>query len=164
MSEIWRDIPGYEGLFWVSATGRVYNRRTGRILRAFPSGSGYLKVMLCYDATRHAALVHRLVAAAFIPNPDQKPQVNHKNGIKTDNAVANLEWCTMSENLRHRHRVLNQRGGRSKPVVCSETGVEYPSAKEAAAALGLNRTGITQVCNGQQKTTKNLHFKHKEDI
>lgn len=163
ISEIWRDVPNYEGLYQVSNTGKVRNARSGRVLKPHRQGSGYLQTMLSKDGSRSHPLVHRIVASAFIPNPEQKPQINHKNGDKSDNRSENLEWCTMSENLKHRHRVLGQPGSRCKPVVCIDTGVSYPSAKAAAVALGLRRVGITQTCNGQQKTTKKLKFKFMED-
>lgn len=162
MTPIWKDAPGYEGRYQVSNHGEVRNARSGRTLKPHRQGSGYLQTMMIKEGERTYPLVHRLVALAFLPNPENKPQINHKNGDKTDNRPENLEWCTLSENLKHRHRVLNQPGTRCKPVVCIDTGVSYSSAKAAAEALGLRRVGITQVCNGQQKTTKKLKFKFKE--
>lgn len=163
MIEVWKDVPGYAGLYQVSNAGRVRNARSGRVLKLHRQGRGYCQAMLSKDGHRSHPLVHRLVALAFIPNPDNKPQINHINGDKGDNRPSNLEWCTLSENLYHRHRVLGQPGGRSHPVVCENTGEVYPSAKAAAAVLGLNRTGVTQVCNGKQTTTKKLKFKYLED-
>jgi hypothetical protein len=162
MAEIWRDAPGYEGAYQVSTLGRVRNTKSGRVLRPHEQGRGYLQAMLSKQGKRSHPLVHRLVALAFVPNPENKPQINHKNGNKKDNRPENLEWCTMSENLLHRHRVLGQPGTRCRPVQCLNTGDCYPSAKAAAEALGLRRVGVTQVCNGQQKTTKNLKFIFKE--
>ena len=93
--EIWRDIDGYEGLYQVSNFGRVksFQRGKPRILKAFLN-SGYLSVVLYRDHKVKQCLVHRLVALAFIPNPEDKPLVNHINGVKTDNCVENLEWAT----------------------------------------------------------------------
>lgn len=163
MTEIWKDIQGYEGYYQVSTQGRVRNSRRGKILGASKQGSGYIQTMLSKNAVRSYPLVHRIVAQTFIPNPENKPQINHKNGDKTDNRVENLEWCTMSENLHHRHRVLGQPGGRCKAVTCITTGKTYPSAKAAAADLGLHRSAVSRVCEGRQKTTKKLKFKFKGD-
>ena len=176
--EQWRDIPGYEGLYQVSDQGRVrsldhYARSgfgsvrlaPGKVLKPGITVNGYAQVALSNDGQREYPFVHRLVAQAFHPNPKNKEQVNHKNGIKTDNRVDNLEWCSMSENLYHRHSVLGQPGGRRKAVVCVETGAIYPSAKAAAQALGVSRAGILRICKHNQKATRHgkLHFKFKEE-
>jgi hypothetical protein len=160
-----RPVPGYEGLYWVTGGGHVisYNGHPGRYLKKRRTPKGYFQVLLSKNGRRKWCLVHRLVAEAFIPNPDGLPQVNHKDGHKDHNWQGNLEWVSRSENLQHRHQVLGQPGGRSKPVVCLETGVEYPSAKAAALALNLNRSAVTMCCLGRYKSTKKLHFKFKED-
>ena len=164
MSEVWRDISGYEGLYQVSDHGRVLSARRGKLRKLNPLVNGYLQVALARDGHREHPLVHRLVAEAFIPNPENKPQINHINGVKTDNRVENLEWCTMSENLLHRYQILRQPGGRSHPVVCVNTGQTYPSAKAAAQALGVSKNGILRVCHKQQKATRNkLHFEFTEE-
>lgn len=165
MTEIWKDIPGYEGYYQVSNRGRVRNSKSGRIKRPGIQGTGYYQTMLSMQAVRTHPLVHRLVAETFIPNPENKPQINHKNGDKTDNRVENLEWCTMSENLYHRHRVLGQPGGRSKAVVCLTTGESYPSAKAAAKALGVDQHSVLRICWGEQTATRTpkLKFKFKGD-
>lgn len=102
-AEIWRDIDGYDGLYQVSNFGRVksFKYKTPRILKLTPYPNGYLRVDLHYNGAVKSASVHRLVAEAFIPNPDGKPEVNHINGDKTDNHVENLEWATRTENVQH---------------------------------------------------------------
>lgn len=100
--EVFTDIPGYEG-YQVSNYGRVKNNKTGKILKPYLT-RGYLRVSLYNDSGRKCKLVHRLVAEAFLPNPDNKSDVNHINGCKTDANVCNLEWITASENMSHAHQ------------------------------------------------------------
>lgn len=117
MEEIWKDVTGYEGLYQVSNLGRVkrlkYYREnilTGglsliksKILKPVKHCNGYLFVSLC-DGNQTEQSIHRLVATAFILNPENKPQINHKSGIKTVNFPENLEWCTASENILHAYK------------------------------------------------------------
>jgi hypothetical protein len=105
-NEIWKDVIGYEGLYQVSNFGNVKSlgnefSRKERLLKLSTQSKGYLTVVLQKDAKRKMTLVHRLVAEYFIPNIDNKPQINHINGIKTDNKVENLEWVLHRENLDH---------------------------------------------------------------
>lgn len=110
-NELWRDVVGLEKYYRVSNKGRIFSiprvvktkRHTqkidGRILK--PNGKVYLKVHLSVNGVSHHKQIHRLVAEAFIPNPDNLPAINHKNGKKHDNHVENLEWCTYSNNTLH---------------------------------------------------------------
>jgi len=159
MTELWRALPGYEDRYKVSNLGRVYSLKSQKMLKQQLAPNGYLRVRL-YDGAPKGDLylVHRLVAALFVLNPEYKPQVNHINGQKTDNRADNLEWVTHSENQRHRYDVLGKRKTNGRPVICSDTGDEYPTATAAADALNLNRSAVTNCCLGRRKHTQNLHF------
>lgn len=111
--EVWRDIDGYDGLYQVSNMGRVRSCKYGKwkVLKPATINKGYFFVNLWRNGEGKHYLVHRLVAEAFIPNPDDKPQVNHINGVKNDNREVNLAWCTSSENRQHAYDAgLNKSG------------------------------------------------------
>ena len=118
MIEIWKDIEGYEGLYEVSSYGRVrslgqfvnhnfggYAYRKGRILKPGLGSRGYLSVTLSKNGIQKQYTVHRLVAQAFIENPDNLPQVNHKDEDRTNNNVTNLEWCDAKYNVNYGNRL-----------------------------------------------------------
>lgn len=108
--EIAKPVPGYENLYEVSNHGRISNFR--KILKTYKINSGYVAIKLQKNGERKSVLLHRLVAELFIPNPDGKPEVNHKDGNKENNCVTNLEWVTSSENKRHAYnsgiRIYNE--------------------------------------------------------
>jgi hypothetical protein len=105
--EIWKDIEGYENIYQISNFGRVKSLRTFKIIKQRKSISGYLNVTLRKETTSKlkGMRVNRLVALAFVSNPNNKPYVNHINAIKTDNNFINLEWCTQSENIKHAYKI-----------------------------------------------------------
>lgn len=98
--EIWKDVVGYEGLYEVSSLGQVRSKKTKLIKKQRLMNRGYPAVTL-----KRMELVHRLIAKAFVENPYNKEQVNHINGIKTDNSLDNLEWVTHAENQRHAFKI-----------------------------------------------------------
>lgn len=124
--EIWKSISGYEGLYEVSTLGNVRSidrivqsrwgdcKIKGRILKPGATKQGYLFVVLCKDGIMKTLRKGRLVALAFIPNPENKPEVNHKKGIKSDDRVTELEWSTPSENVIHARDKLHMNNFFSK--------------------------------------------------
>ena len=156
--ERWKDIDGFEGLYQVSDCGAVKSLcKTERKLKPRMC-KGYETVCLCKNGVRNYRRINRLVAIAFIPNPENKPEVNHKDGNKRNNTVSNLEWCTASENQRHaRSTGLSPLGFNnavlSKPVdMLSKSGEllrTFPSFKEAERQTGISRRNIYMVCVGK---------------
>lgn len=174
MDEVWKDIPGYEGLYQVSNMGevkslaRVIERRGNtpmrlqeRILRRRINRKGYAIVALCKESEMWNRTVHRIVAQTFIPNPNNLPEINHINGVKTDNRMVNLEWVTTKANVKHSIEVLgNKRDIPKYAVRCVDTGVLYPSAKDAAVAVQGIAKAIRNVCAGGQKSHCGLHWEY----
>ena len=105
MNEVWKDIKDYEGIYEVSSLGNVRNIVDNRILKPGLTSKDYYNVILCKNKLHKGISIHRLVALNFIPNPTNKKQVNHINGVKTDNRVENLEWTTASENIKHSYEM-----------------------------------------------------------
>ena len=188
MMEIWKDIKDYEGLYQVSNLGRIksldrYVRcknnsiafKKGMLLKMQTDKDGYLIVVLCKNGECKTFKVHRLVAEAFIQNPLNLPQVNHKNEIKDDNRVENLEWCDAKYNINYGTRKQkiseaqkgNTRG--SKPVIqidkhTNEVINEWISASEAQRQLGIQSSNISQCCTNYpgHKSAGGYKWKYKE--
>lgn len=153
--------------YYITDTGDVYSRfekRHGRIkkLKPYIQHDGYLLVGLFKDKKIYAKLVHRLVAQAFIPNPENKPQVNHKNGIKTDNCVSNLEWVTNSENILHSYRELGRKTPPKKKIINSK-GEIFNGLREAGRITGISNSSIWCALNHIQKTAGNLTWRYYDE-
>lgn len=161
--ERWIKIKGYEERYEISDMGRV-RRVDGYIMRSAINQNGYEHIVLSKNGVAKDFRVHRLVAEHFIENKERKRDVNHKNGIKTDNRAANLEWLTHSENELHKIYTLGTPGkllGACRPVKCLNTGVVYRSISEAKRELNLPKsTHIQEVCAGKLKQTKGLMWSY----
>lgn len=164
--DTWKDIPGYEGLYQINKDGEVrslerkvvgakgmckraaYGSTKKLTLRA----NGYYAVGLWKNNNQKIENIHRLIAIAFIPNPNNYPEVNHIDGDKTNNKIENLEWCNQSYNVKHAYDTgLNSK---IKPVICNETGKIFASASEAARKIGgkATQSSISACARGRRKS------------
>lgn len=165
--EIWKEITGFEN-YMVSNLGRVYSKKSGLILKPGMDKKGYLRVSFYEHGKSNTYKLHRLVAKAFIENPDDLPQVNHKNEDKTDNRVENLEWCTNSYNRYYgtateRTQKANMNcESTSVPVRCIETHKVYPSIREAERDTGAKN--IFWCCIGKRKTSNGFHWEYANNM
>jgi hypothetical protein len=150
MIEVWKDIKGYEGLYQISNLGNVKSiYRYKKKLKPYKNKNGYYYVNLYKNNQLKHLYIHRLVAENFISNFEKKSFVNHKNGIKTDNRVFNLEWCTRSENELHKHNILEKQ---VKKVKCLETNNIYISIADASRKTNIGKGNIWSCCNGRRQT------------
>jgi hypothetical protein len=163
MIEIWRDVKGYEGLYQVSNMGRVISNNG--LLHLNTNTYGYKHITLSKGNVQKTVVVHKLVADAFIENPHNKPQINHIDGNKENNAVANLEWVTQGDNNRHAIR-MNLRKAKKILLVDDEGNAikEFNNRMEISAYLGRKvcQDLITRCCNGQRKTAYGFVWRYAE--
>ena len=176
MEEIWKDIPSYEGYYQVSNLGNF--RSLPRIIkyksngtRNYPSKAlltettkdNYQRIVLMKDGIKTRYQAHRLVALTFIPNPDNKPFINHIDGNKSNNVVTNLEWCTASENMIHADNtglrdMSTHQPSNSKRIKCIETGEVFASYAKAVKWLGKSNTSISTLIRGTRVCGKALGY------
>lgn len=184
--ENWKDIKGYEGFYQISDLGRVrslerdvyysngaVHRTKEKILVQSLDGGGYPLVHLYKNRKSKTMNVHRLVAEAFIPNPENKPMINHRDEVKTNNVVENLEWCTSTYNANYGtkiERMLQNRKSyklgnhpQAKPVFCVELNKKFDCIARAGKELGVNINCIVSACKGKQKTAGGFHWKYAND-
>lgn len=167
MEEIWKDIEGYEGLYQVSNMGRVRGLRRNIILKN-RIARGYERVILSIGDKPKCFTVHRLVAMAFIPNPDNLPQVNHKDENKTNNYVDNLEWCTREYNLNYGTVIARRARSKSKKVLQFKPDgtfvKEWESIMDVQRNLGFCQSYISACCRGKHAYAYGYIWKYKKEI
>lgn len=170
MKEIWKDIPGFEGVYQVSNFGNVkslnYNK-TGKEKLLIPKRSSvYDAVCLCLNSKHKYSFIHRLVAEAFIPNSQHKTQVNHKDGNKRNNNIENLEWVTPSENMNHSVYKLkhNPRAWSATPVRCIETSEIFATQSEAAKVYHTSQGAIGNSARRKRGSAGGVHWEFIRDI
>lgn len=194
MKEEWRIISGTDGMYEVSNTGKIRSNNylnTGRVqeLKLSHDGWGYLRVRIIRNGKRRTQKVHRLVAEAFIPNPDNLPQVNHLDGVHDNNNADNLEWCTASRNVKHaydsglkeKNREYARKRGKEEllpilldridkmkmPIIATniETGevIHFESQMSAARGLGVSQSQIRKVLLGEKDSAHGYVFVKEGD-
>ena len=177
----WKAVSGYEGLYEVSSDGAVRSiprlGSHGKELKQNKTRHGYLDVCLSKNNKKKRFKVHRLVALAFIANDLNKPEVNHKNGVKTDNRVCNLEWVTRSENERHAFKnglksseicktkkALEASNKAHRRLVVRSDGKEYASIEDAANDVRGDQSNISKVCSGKRKSAYGYGWSYKRKV
>ena len=176
MEEIWKDIPFYEGYYQVSNLGnfrslpRVIKYKSNgtrnypsKVLLTETTKDNYQRIVLMKDGIKTRYQAHRLVALTFIPNPDNKPFINHIDGNKSNNVVTNLEWCTASENMIHADNtglrdMSTHQPSNSKKIKCIETGEVFTSYAKAVKWLGKSNTSISTLVRGTRVYGKALGY------
>lgn len=175
-----KPVPGYEEQYYLdSETMSVINKKTRRPLKSRPDGSGYTEVELWKNNKRQHKNLHRLFAEAYIPNPDNLPEVNHRDETHDNYDLDNLEWCTRPYNInygtaneRRGKAISKAKKGKPQPWVAELKGIpviaidefgnetRYPSAREAGRQLMIDQSGITAVLNGRRRITHGYRFRY----
>ena len=166
MKEVWKTIDGFDDMYGVSDHGSVKNLITEHVLTQKPDKDGYMLVGLFYQGKPITKKVHRLVAEAFIPNPMNKPTVNHINEVKDDNHLENLEWATYFEQIHHGRRDERARKSiYSEPIYQMDADGNiirrYESVREAAKAVGRKPELIVNCLKGRSQTSAGFFWKYE---
>ena len=155
--EIWLSIKGFPN-YNISSNGRVRNSTTGKILKPGHNPKGYNTISLYKNGTQHTKKVQRSVADAFYDGEHDDLEVNHIDGVKTNNFIGNLEWCTGKENIQHSYDTGLRKPPRMKKVKVIETGKTYESMTDCARAIHGTISGIYDCEIGRQSTHRGYHF------
>lgn len=166
-NEEWRPVPGYEGLYEVSSHGRVkshhiHGHREEKILSPGNVG-GYLNVVLCRDKNKKYVGVHRLVAMAFIDNPNNYRLINHKDENPSNNHVENLEWCTNEYNLNYGFAIKRRSISKSKPIMQISMSGEFLkmwTSGEEAKRCGYSKGDICMCCRGKMPSYRGFIWRY----
>ena len=159
-----KEIEGFED-YTININGKIFSKRTNIFLKTRIDKDGYTMVVLSKKGIKKNISIHRLLAMSFIPNPENKPQVNHINGVKSDNRLDNLEWVTASENIVHAwtiglsdkcRKILSTIHNRS--IINMENNVFYGSIKEASEKENINYSTLKAMLNGQNKNKTTLRY------
>lgn len=155
---VMKDIPGYEGLYAATEDGRVWSYRRKKFMKPSGEPNNY-QVMWLTDAEGNmtCCYVHRLIAATYLPNPDNLPEVNHKDEHKDHNWVDNLEWCTTKYNLLYSHVGSQPK----KPVRCIELDKIFPSIRQASIQLNILQSNLSShLSKNSPKSVGGYHFEY----
>lgn len=171
--EIWKPVKGYAGLYEVSNLGRLRSlprkgTKGGIISPTYSNTKHYAHVPLTKNAKVRTVSLHRIVAEAFIPNPENKPQVNHKDGNKRNNAVDNLEWATPEENMQHAFRTglkdtkaaIAAHSRSVAQIVEGKIIKTFSSVREAEKATGAANQNIIKVCQGTRRMAGGFEWRY----
>lgn len=162
-----KDIVDYEGLYAITSCGRVWSYRSKKFLKPKIGAGGYLSVSLSKNGIAKSKLIHRLVAEAFIDNPNNYPQVLHKDENNKHNWLNNLEWanakinCNMPLHLKRKSKALLN-NATSKMTLCVETGETFPSSSEVARKYRCSPQNIYRACNDDRRTACGYHWRYVE--
>lgn len=152
------DIKGYEGLYAITSCGKVWSHRRQKFLKPYVNGHDYLSVKLVDENGKmKTKRVNRLVAEAYIPNPEGKRDVEHIDSNRQNNNINNLRWATRKENCNNEINFRNVSRNKTK-IICVETGEIYESQTDAAKSTGIGRYNINNVITGKQKTAGGYHW------